>query len=139
MIWLILWITVTIYGLVGLSLVLRCGLRSLWELWPPGPEPIDALERRPADAGEQFRLLRPSAAAVVPHSVEDVVDQHVGASLHVHLVDHPHLAAAIALDPEEPRREGVERLVEGLLGTVTMERTSCSQGIPATDYLGGWE
>jgi hypothetical protein len=47
MIWLVLWIAVTIYGLVGLSLVLRHGLRALWELWPPGPEPIDALERRP--------------------------------------------------------------------------------------------
>jgi hypothetical protein len=50
MIWLVLWIAVTIYGLVGLSLILRHGLRALWELWPPGPEPKDALKRRPATA-----------------------------------------------------------------------------------------
>jgi hypothetical protein len=60
MIWLVLWIAVTIYGLVGLSLVLRYGLRALWELWPPGPEPIDALKRRPASAALQpWRRSRP--------------------------------------------------------------------------------
>jgi hypothetical protein len=41
-IWLVLWIAVTAYGLVSLGLVLRHGFRALWELWPPGPELPDA-------------------------------------------------------------------------------------------------
>jgi hypothetical protein len=50
MIWLVLWIAVTAYGLVGLSLILRHGLRALCELWPPGPEPIDAWGCPPVSA-----------------------------------------------------------------------------------------
>jgi hypothetical protein len=32
----------------------------------------------------------------------------------VRLVQHAILAAAVALDPQEPRREGAERLLHGL-------------------------
>ena len=53
------------------------------------------------DAGEQLRLPCPAAAAVVAHLVEDVADRHVGPR-EVHLVDHLHLAAAVALDAQEP-------------------------------------
>jgi hypothetical protein len=44
---------------------------------------------------------RPSAAAVMTHLVEDPTDRHVAAR-HVRLVDHLHLAAAIAFDAQEP-------------------------------------
>jgi hypothetical protein len=47
----------------------------------------------------------PATAAVVAHAVDDVADRH-GAFRGVRLVDHLHLAAAIALDAQEPRREG---------------------------------
>ena len=48
----------------------------------------------------------------MPHAVDDVADQHV-AVCHVRLVDHPILAAAVAGDAQEPRRERAQRLVEG--------------------------
>ena len=65
------------------------------------------------DAGEQLRLSCPAATAVVRHPRDDVADWH-GAPLHMRLVDHLHLPAAVALDPQEPGRERAERLVEGL-------------------------
>ena len=68
------------------------------------------------------RLLAPSMpvsnstsprgpAAVVPHAVNDVADQHL-ALRDVRLGDHPLLAAAITHDAQEPRRERAQRLVE---------------------------
>jgi hypothetical protein len=66
------------------------------------------------DAGQQLRPARAPAAAVAAHPVEDVADQHLALG-HVRLGDHPLLPAAIAHDPQEPRRERAQRLVEGLL------------------------
>jgi hypothetical protein len=56
------------------------------------------------DAGQQLRLPRAAAAAVVAHPVEDVAEQHV-AVYQVCFGDQPLLAAAVAHDPQEPRRE----------------------------------
>ena len=53
------------------------------------------------DAGQQLRLPCPAAAAVVPHSIEDNAKGHVG-SRRVHLVHHLHLAAAVAVNPQDP-------------------------------------
>jgi hypothetical protein len=50
-----------------------------------------------------FATLPPRA--VMAHAVEDVAYQHV-ALRHVRLGDHPVLAAPLAHDAEEPRREG---------------------------------
>jgi hypothetical protein len=66
------------------------------------------------NTGEQFCLLRPAAAAVVPHALDVVPDQHL-ALRPVGLVDHPLLAAAVAHDTQEPRRERAHGLVQGLL------------------------
>jgi len=52
------------------------------------------------DAGKQLRLPCP-ATVVVRHPRYDIADRH-GAALHVRLVDHLHLDAAVALDPQEP-------------------------------------
>ena len=71
------------------------------------------------------RLLTPSmpvsssafpaqpAAAVVAHPGDDVAQAAVPPP-GVRLVDHLHLAAAVALDAQEPRRERGERLAHGL-------------------------
>jgi hypothetical protein len=75
---------------------------------PPQRPAADAL-----DDGQQFRLLCPAAAAVVPQPVEDGTVQHVVLP-HVRLGARLDLAAALAFDAQEPRREGGERLVEGL-------------------------
>jgi hypothetical protein len=45
------------------------------------------------------------------HASDDVADQHVPLR-RVRLGEHPLLAAAVAGDPEEPRRERPERLVQ---------------------------
>ena len=75
------------------------------------------LPRRPTvgrrDAGDQLRLPCPAAAAVMAHPVEDVAERPVVPTL-VRLVDHLHLATAVAFDAQEPRRERVERLQQGL-------------------------
>ena len=63
---------------------------------------------------------RSNVAPAVPvgassdRSLCDVADQHVALG-HVRLGDHPLLAAAIAHNPEEPRRERAQGLVQGLL------------------------
>jgi hypothetical protein len=73
--------------------------------------------RRPAagafDAGQQLHLPCPTAAAVMAHAGDDIADRHI-APLHVRLVEHAVLPAPIAGDPEEPRREGLERLGQGI-------------------------
>jgi hypothetical protein len=60
------------------------------------------------DAGEQLHLPCPAAAAVVPHPVEDVADQHV-ALRPARLGKHPLLAAPVAGDPQEPTRKRGKR------------------------------
>jgi hypothetical protein len=52
--------------------------------------------------------------AIVTHPRDDVADQHL-AMYQVCLGDHPLLAAAVAHNPQEPRRERAQRLVEGFL------------------------
>jgi hypothetical protein len=76
----------------------------------------DAAHRPTADAldtGQQLRLPCPAATALVAHLREDGADRHVGPR-EVHLADHLHLAAAIALDAQEPRRKRGERLIQRL-------------------------
>ena len=51
--------------------------------------------------------VRTPPASLVPGAGEEVAEPHIplpGGG--VHLVEHPHLAASLALDAEEPRREG---------------------------------
>jgi hypothetical protein len=50
----------------------------------------------------------------VVHLGEDASEQPV-VRPHVRLVEHLNLTTAIALDPQEPRRERAEWLVQGLL------------------------
>jgi hypothetical protein len=64
------------------------------------------------DAGEQFRLSRPPAAAVVTYPLEDGTDRYVVLP-HVRLGAHLDVAAAVTFDAQEPRRERGERFVEG--------------------------
>jgi hypothetical protein len=47
------------------------------------------------NAGDQFHSARATAATVMAYASDDVADQP-GALRGVHLVDHPHLAAAVA-------------------------------------------
>ena len=63
----------------------------------------------PLDAGKQLRLGCQPAAAVMAHPGQDVA-QRPGPPSGVRLIDHLHLAAAVALDAQEPRRERGERL-----------------------------
>ena len=57
------------------------------------------------------------AAAVVAHPGEEIAERQGALTLGaVRLVNHGRLAAAVALDAEEPRREGAERLAQGLGG-----------------------
>ncbi|HSJ39976.1 MAG TPA: hypothetical protein VK955_02855, partial [Xanthobacteraceae bacterium] len=52
--------------------------------------------------------------ALPPQPGDDVADRYGTLSLwRVHLVEHPVLAAAVAGNPHEPRRERHQRLVEG--------------------------
>jgi hypothetical protein len=63
------------------------------------------------DAGEQLHHPRAAAAAVVPHALDDVADQHF--AVRQGPGDQPLLlAAAIAHDPQEPRRERAQRLAQ---------------------------
>jgi hypothetical protein len=75
---------------------------------PPHRTAADAL-----DPAEQLRLAGEPAAAIVAHTGEDVAQGPVIPS-GVRLVDHLRLAAAVALDAQEPARERAERLVERL-------------------------
>jgi hypothetical protein len=59
-------------------------------------------------------LVSPTAAAVMVHASEELADPQV-APRRVRLVQHPVFAVAVALDPQEPRRECPERLVQRLL------------------------
>jgi hypothetical protein len=64
--------------------------------------------------GRKGRLLAPSIPVSSSAFVsDDVADQHL-ALRHMRLIDHPLLAAAIALDPEKPRRKCAERFAESL-------------------------
>jgi hypothetical protein len=66
----------------------------------------------PDGAPSWLRALKP-AAAVVAHPGQDFAQLTVPPP-GVHLVDHLHLAAAVALDAQEPRGERTERLAHGL-------------------------
>lgn len=76
----------------------------------------DAPHRVAADApdvGDEFRLARPAAAAVMPDAIEDIAEWQIG--LHrVHLVHHALPTASLAGNAQEPRWERVEWLVQGL-------------------------
>ena len=62
------------------------------------------------DAGDQFGPPCPAAAAVVAHTGEEIAERHGALTLGaVRLVNHGRLTAAVALDAEEPRREGAQR------------------------------
>lgn len=50
----------------------------------------------------------------MPYASEVLAQRPVAPGLRVRLVVHQHLAAAIALDAQEPRREGAERLAQRL-------------------------
>ena len=66
-------------------------------------------------AGEQLRLARQAAAAVMAHAGEESAQRYLASAAGgVRLVQHAHLATAVALDAQEPRREGTERLGHGL-------------------------
>ena len=69
-----------------------CAVLPLPQHDPPHQPAADAL-----DAGEQFRLPCPPAAAVVAHPVDDVADRCV-ASLHAHLVDRPRQDTMVGVD-----------------------------------------
>jgi hypothetical protein len=56
------------------------------------------------------RLLAPSVPVIVAHALQNVQPRPVPPPERVRLVQHPVLAAAVALDAQEPRREGGERL-----------------------------
>ena len=88
------------------------------------------------DAGEQLRLPCAAATAVVTHAGKDDAERQTALRLgDVRLIDHAHLAAAIALDAQEPRREGTERLVQHLpLALVTIAGTS---SVTAFRFVGG--
>jgi hypothetical protein len=60
------------------------------------------------------RLPCPPATALVAHLAEDGAERHRAASCR--LVDHLHLAAAVAGDAQEPRRERPHRLPQRLGG-----------------------
>jgi len=53
------------------------------------------------DAGQQLRLAGEAAASLVVHLGEDLADRHGGPRV-MRLIDHLHLAAAIAFDAQEP-------------------------------------
>jgi len=55
---------------------------SLLQHDPPNRPATDAL-----DAGDEFRLARPTAAAVVAHSIKDGTDRHVTLRRSVRLVE----------------------------------------------------
>ena len=74
------------------------------------PAAADAL-----DAAEQLHLPRQSAAALVTHLLDDVAERQIGLR-RVHLVHHALLPTPRARDAQEPRREGIERLIERLGG-----------------------
>jgi hypothetical protein len=65
-------------------------------------------------AAERLRLARESATAVMAHTGDNGAQGPVPPPAGMGLVDHLDLAAAVALDAQEPRREGGERPVEGL-------------------------
>jgi hypothetical protein len=68
------------------------------------------------DAGEQLSLGREPAAAVVAHPGQNVAEPPIPSGRDMALVDHAHLAAAVALDAQEPGRERGEWLGQRLGG-----------------------
>ena len=66
-------------------------------------------------AGQQFGLAGETAAAVVTSTPQDVAQRPIPPWC-VYLTDDPLLSASVAGDPQEPRGESTERLVEGLGG-----------------------
>jgi hypothetical protein len=82
----------------------------------PSPLPQYDPPHRPAgDAiggADQFGPPGPAAAAVMAQAIDDTAQRHV--ATHVRLIDHALAATALAGDPQEPRQEGAERLVERL-------------------------
>src|ERR1700704_3377662 len=70
------------------------------------------------------------------HPLDDVPDQHVALPRRMRLGEHPLLAAPIAGDPHEPRRERPERLVEGL-GASRQRVGAVAAPVPARDRPGG--
>jgi hypothetical protein len=89
----------------------------------------------PLDAGKQLRLGCQPAAAVMTHPGQDVA-QRPGPPSGVRLIDHLHLAAAVALDVQEPRGERGERLVAGL-GTGRERLVAVAPPVPRGRDLGG--
>ena len=65
------------------------------------------------NAGDQFRLSCPAAAAVVAHLRQDGADRQVGLG-RMRLVEQAILPASLTGHAQEPRGERVERLVQGL-------------------------
>lgn len=70
---------------------------------------------RSLNTGQQLGPAGEPATAVMAHAGEDIEERPVSPR-RVTLVDRAHLAAAVALDPQKPRREGAERVAQGLGG-----------------------
>jgi len=92
-------------------------LISVWALLSQQYNPPYLAAGRTVYRGQQLSPGRSAAAAVMAH-VEQQRAQHDAALSvrHVRLIVHHHLAAAVVLDAQEPRREGAEELLEGLGG-----------------------
>jgi len=75
------------------------------------------LPHRPAanacSAGHQLSLACQAAAPIMSHASQDLTQCPI-APRRVRLIDYLHLAAAVAGDPQEPRRKGTEGFVQGL-------------------------
>ena len=89
------------------------------------------------DAGQQFDLCRPAAATIMAHPGDKVAERPIALRCgRVGLGEHPDLAASVALDPEEPRREGAERLAQSL-GRCRQRIGAVAAPVPARDRPGG--
>ena len=68
------------------------------------------------DAAHKLCAASTATAVVVPHPGDDVADRQVVPPM-VRLIKHLRPSAALAGHAQEPRREGVERLVQGFAAT----------------------